>query len=92
MMTISDELNLKIKLKKKYIIYKDSFLQYNRIDQNKTFDNFVIGQSNKLAFEASKKVSQSLAHYNPLYVYGGVGMGKTHLLNAIGLDLKAIIK
>ncbi len=67
---------------------KDSFLQYNRIDQNKTFDNFVIGQSNKLAFEASKKVTQSLAHYNPLYVYGGVGMGKTHLLNAIGLDLK----
>ena len=48
----------------------------------------MIGQSNKLAFEASKKVSQSLAHYNPLYIYGGVGMGKTHLLNAIGFDLK----
>ena len=48
----------------------------------------MIGQSNKLAFEASKKVTQSLAHYNPLYIYGGVGMGKTHLLNAIGLDLK----
>ena len=67
---------------------KDSFLQYNRIDQNKTFDNLLIGKSNKLAFEASKKVTQSLAHYNPLYIYGGVGMGKTHLLNAIGLDLK----
>ena len=35
---------------------KDSFLQYNRIDQNKSFDNFVIGNSNKLAYEASKKV------------------------------------
>ncbi len=67
---------------------KDSFLQYNRIDQNKNFDNFIIGQSNKLAFEASKKVTENLAHYNPLYIYGGVGMGKTHLLNAIGLALK----
>ena len=67
---------------------KDSFLQYNRIDQNKNFDNFIISQSNKLAFEASKKVTENLAHYNPLYIYGGVGMGKTHLLNAIGLNLK----
>ena len=57
---------------------KDSFLQYNRIDQNKNFENFIVGQSNKLAFEASKKVTQHLAHYNPLYIYGGVGMGKTH--------------
>jgi len=67
---------------------KDSFLQYNRIDQNKSFDNFIIGTSNKLAFEASKKVSENISHYNPLYLYGGVGMGKTHLLNAIGLKLK----
>ena len=67
---------------------KDSFLQYNRIDPNKNFGNFVIGPSNKLAFEASKKVSEDLSHYNPLYLYGGVGMGKTHLLNSIGLNLK----
>tara|TARA_B100000965_G_scaffold81233_1_gene64970 strand:+ start:10618 stop:12048 length:1431 start_codon:yes stop_codon:yes gene_type:complete len=67
---------------------KDSYLQYNRIDPNKNFDNFILGQSNKLAFEASKKVSQDLAQYNPLYLYGGIGMGKTHLLNAIGLSLK----
>ena len=39
---------------------KDSFLQYNRIDQNKSFENFVIGESNKLAFEASKKVSENI--------------------------------
>ena len=68
---------------------KDSFLQYNRIDHNKNFENFIVGQSNKLAFEASKKVSENLAHYNPLYIYGGVGMGKTHLLNAIGFTLKS---
>ena len=67
---------------------KDSFLQYNRIDPNKNFDNFITGPSNKLAFEASKKVSQDVSHYNPLYLYGGVGMGKTHLLNSIGLSLK----
>ncbi len=84
----TEELNNSSNKKENISFIKDSFLQYNRIDQNKTFDNFVIGQSNKLAFEASKKVTQSLAHYNPLYVYGGVGMGKTHLLNAIGLDLK----
>ncbi len=67
---------------------KDSYLQYNRIDPNKNFENFITGDSNKLAFEASKKVSKDIAHFNPLYVYGGVGMGKTHLLNAIGLELK----
>ena len=67
---------------------KDYFFQYNRIDPNKNFDNFILGSSNKLAFEASKKVSENTAHYNPLYIYGGVGMGKTHLLNSIGLTLK----
>ena len=67
---------------------KDSYLQYNRIDPNKRFDNFITGTSNKLAYEASLKVSENIAHYNPLYIYGGVGMGKTHLLNAIGLELK----
>tara|TARA_B100001057_G_scaffold298458_1_gene298613 strand:+ start:1424 stop:2812 length:1389 start_codon:yes stop_codon:yes gene_type:complete len=66
----------------------ESFLQYSRIDQNKSFENFVIGESNKLAFEASKKVSEKISHYNPFYLYSGVGMGKTHLLNAIGLKLK----
>tara|TARA_Y100001970_G_scaffold293737_1_gene442749 strand:- start:8045 stop:9466 length:1422 start_codon:yes stop_codon:yes gene_type:complete len=68
---------------------ENSFLQYNRIDPNKNFENFILGPSNKLAFEASKKVSEDLSHYNPLYLYGGVGMGKTHLLNAIGLSLKS---
>ena len=68
---------------------KDSFFQYNRIDPNKNFENFVVGSSNKLAFVASKKVSEDISHYNPLYIYGGVGMGKTHLLNAIGLKFKS---
>ena len=67
---------------------KDTYLQYNRIDPNKRFDNFITGTSNKLAYEASLKVSENISHYNPLYIYGGVGMGKTHLLNSIGLSLK----
>ena len=67
---------------------KDTYLQYNRIDPNKRFDNFITGTSNKLAFEASQKVSENISHYNPLYIYGGVGMGKTHLLNSIGLSFK----
>ena len=67
---------------------KDTYLQYNRIDPNKRFDNFITGTSNKLAYEATLKVSENISHYNPLYIYGGVGMGKTHLLNSIGLLLK----
>jgi len=67
---------------------KDSFFQYNRIDPNKNFDNFIVGESNNLAFQASKKVTDDTNSYNPLYLYSSVGMGKTHLLNAIGLDLK----
>ncbi len=75
--------------KKNISFLKDSYLQYNRIDANKRFDNFLTGSSNKLAYEASIKVSENISHYNPLYIYGGVGMGKTHLLNAIGLELKS---
>ncbi len=67
---------------------KDSYLQYNRLDPNKKFENFITGPSNKLAYEASIKVSENISHYNPLYIYGGVGMGKTHLLNSIGYELK----
>ena len=82
------EQNNENSIKNNVSFIKDSFLQYNRIDPNKNFDNFVTGPSNKLAFEASKKVSQDVSHYNPLYLYSGVGMGKTHLLNSIGLSLK----
>ena len=67
---------------------KDSHLQYNRIDPNKRFENFITGSSNKLAYEAALKVCENISSYNPFYIYGGVGMGKTHLLNSIGLQLR----
>ena len=83
-----EETSQKFKSNENISFIKDSYLQYNRIDPNKRFENFITGSSNKLAFEASFKVLETTAHYNPLYIYGGVGMGKTHLLNSIGLELK----
>ena len=67
---------------------KDSLTNYTRLDPNKSFENFIIGKSNNLAFQASQKVCEQIAHYNPLFIYGEIGMGKTHLLNAIGLKMR----
>ena len=90
---IKNETNLNIHENNENISFiKDSFLKYNRIDPNKRFENFITGTSNKLAYEASIKVSENVSNYNPLYIYGGVGMGKTHLLNSIGFELKKNIK
>ncbi len=50
-----------------------------------TFDNFIVGNSNKLAFAACQSVANDLGtKYNPLFIYGGVGLGKTHLMQAVG--------
>ena len=68
-----------------------SFIDSVSIKLNKklTFDNFVVGNSNQMPFAASKRVSENQSFsYNPLYIHGNVGMGKTHLLNAITIDLK----
>jgi chromosomal replication initiator protein len=68
---------------------KDSILNYNRLNSNLSFDNFIQGKSNDIALSYSKKVCEHISRYNPLYVCGGVGLGKTHLLNAIGLELQS---
>ncbi len=67
---------------------KDSILNYNRLNPNLSFDSFMQGKSNDIALSYSKKVCEHIARYNPLYVCGGVGLGKTHLLNAVGLQLQ----
>ncbi len=54
-----------------------------------TFDTFIVGPFNELAHAASVAVSKNLGQaYNPLYLYGGVGLGKTHLLQAVGNEVK----
>ena len=57
-----------------------------KLRQECNFENFVIGESNELAFLSAKKISENFSiTYNPLYIYGDVGLGKTHLLNSIAL-------
>ena len=53
-----------------------------------TFDNFIVGSSNDLAYTASRAVAENPGvKYNPIYLYGGVGLGKTHLMQAIGNEI-----
>ncbi len=80
--------NIKIDEIEKVTEIKDSILNYNRLNPNLDFDNFIQGPSNEVALSYSKKVCEQVSRYNPLYIYGGVGLGKTHLLNAIGLKLQ----
>ena len=57
----------------------------NNLNRNFTFKSFVEGKSNQLARAASTQVAENLgAAYNPLFIYGGVGLGKTHLMHAVG--------
>ena len=68
---------------------KDSILNYNRLNPKLNFESFISGKSNEIALSYSKKVCEHLSRYNPLYICGGVGLGKTHLLNSIGLELQS---
>ena len=74
--------------KKDVTSIENSILNYNRFNRNNRFDNFIIGESNELAYTAARKVCLQSSHYNPLFIYSAVGMGKTHLLNAIGQEVE----
>ncbi len=58
------------------------------VDNNFTFDKFVVGQSNQIVYAAAKAVAnQPGTLHNPLFIYGGVGLGKTHIMHAIGNEI-----
>lgn len=62
----------------------------SHLDPRFTFDNFIVGKPNELAHAAARKVAESetVATFNPLFLYGGVGLGKTHLMHAIAWHIK----
>ncbi|MEL6793529.1 MAG: DnaA/Hda family protein, partial [Pseudomonadota bacterium] len=63
---------------------RDAFLRSAALDSRFTFDGFVIGRPNELAYAAARRVAEDdSVVYNPVFLHGGVGLGKTHLMHAI---------
>jgi chromosomal replication initiator protein len=80
------EISFKVNIDKGLINKKEKGIYYvpQNINPKNTFSNFIVGSSNQFAHAASLAVANNIGGtYNPLFIYGGVGLGKTHLLNAI---------
>ena len=78
-----------IKLKLNNISLKPATSKTNGLNPSFNFSNFVTGKANQLATAAAKQIAENPGTaYNPLFIYGGVGLGKTHLMHAIGNHLK----
>lgn len=74
-----------IKETKRKVQVEGSIQHQSSLNKRFTFDTFVEGKSNQLAHAAAQQVSQNAGgSYNPLFIYGGVGLGKTHLMHAVG--------
>ena len=63
--------------------------KFSPLDPRFNFDNFIVGKSNEFAYAAAKRVAESdKVFFNPLFLFGGVGLGKTHLMHAVAWDIQ----
>ncbi|WP_373035756.1 chromosomal replication initiator protein DnaA [Sulfurimonas sp.] len=82
---VSVKITLKNSTDSKSKKQKNEQKQHSLLNPSHTFDNFMVGGSNQFAYAAVKSVSEAAGQvYNPLFIYGGVGLGKTHLMQAAG--------
>jgi len=87
--SIEDGLPVEQKNKEKQLPVRESLRQVTGLNSRYRFDNFVLGKSNELGFAAASQIAQKPGDaYNPLLLYGSTGLGKTHLLHAIGNKIR----